>query len=67
MANLKEIKDRIASVESTQQTTAAMKMISASKLRKAQLVLQHLRSAGADMLSVPTLRQAQCKRSINNL
>jgi len=43
MANLKEIKDRIASVESTQQTTAAMKMISASKLRKAQLVLQHLR------------------------
>jgi F-type H+-transporting ATPase subunit gamma len=43
MPNLKEIKDRIATVESTQQTTAAMKMISASKLRKAQLILQHLR------------------------
>jgi F-type H+-transporting ATPase subunit gamma len=42
MANLKEIKNRIATVESTQQTTAAMKMISASKLRKAQLTLQHL-------------------------
>jgi F-type H+-transporting ATPase subunit gamma len=43
MASLKEIKTRIASVESTQQTTAAMKMISASKLRKAQLTLHHLR------------------------
>jgi F-type H+-transporting ATPase subunit gamma len=43
MPNLKEIKNRIATVESTQQTTAAMKMISASKLRKAQLTLQHLR------------------------
>jgi F-type H+-transporting ATPase subunit gamma len=43
MANLKEIKDRIATVESTQQTTSAMKMISASKLRKAQMILQHLR------------------------
>jgi len=43
MANLKEIKNRIATVESTQQTTAAMKMISASKLRKAQIILQHLR------------------------
>jgi len=43
MANLKEIKNRISTVESTQQTTAAMKMISASKLRKAQLMLLHLR------------------------
>jgi len=43
MANLKEIKNRIASVASTQQTTSAMKLISASKLRKAQLVLLHLR------------------------
>jgi F-type H+-transporting ATPase subunit gamma len=43
MANLKEIKNRILSVESTQQTTAAMKLISASKLRKAQLILLQLR------------------------
>ncbi|MCL2683468.1 MAG: ATP synthase F1 subunit gamma [Bacteroidales bacterium] len=43
MANLKEIKNRIATVESTQQTTSAMKLISASKLRKAQLVLLKLR------------------------
>ncbi len=43
MANLKEIKNRIATVESTQQTTSAMKLISASKLRKAQVALQQLR------------------------
>jgi F-type H+-transporting ATPase subunit gamma len=43
MANLKEIKNRIATVESTQQTTSAMKLISASKLRKSQLVLLKLR------------------------
>lgn len=43
MPSLKEIKNRIASVASTQQTTSAMKLISASKLRKAQLTLQQLR------------------------
>jgi F-type H+-transporting ATPase subunit gamma len=43
MANLKEIKNRIASIESTQQTTSAMKLISAAKLRKAQLILLQLR------------------------
>ena len=36
MANLKEIKTRIESVKSTKQITNAMKMVAASKLRKAQ-------------------------------
>jgi F-type H+-transporting ATPase subunit gamma len=36
MANLKEIRTRIASVKSTRQITSAMKMVSAAKLRKAQ-------------------------------
>ena len=36
MANLKEIRNRIASVTSTRQITSAMKMVSAAKLRKAQ-------------------------------
>ena len=36
MAHLKEIKNRIASVSSTQQITKAMKLVSAAKLRKAQ-------------------------------
>ncbi len=36
MANLKEVKNRIASVVSTQQITKAMKMVAAAKLRKSQ-------------------------------
>lgn len=36
MANLKEIRNRIASVKSTMQITSAMKMVSAAKLKKAQ-------------------------------
>ncbi len=36
MANLKEVRNRITSVISTQQITKAMKMVSAAKLRRAQ-------------------------------
>lgn len=36
MANLKEVRNRISSVSSTMQITSAMKMVSASKLRRAQ-------------------------------
>src|SRR5690554_2312292 len=36
MANLKEVKERINSVSSTQQITNAMKMVAAAKLRRAQ-------------------------------
>ena len=36
MPSLKEVRNRIASVKSTQQITSAMKMVAASKLRKAQ-------------------------------
>ena len=36
MANLKEVKNRINSVISTQQITKAMKMVAAAKLRRAQ-------------------------------
>ena len=36
MANLKEIKTRIESIKNTKQITNAMKMVAASKLRKAQ-------------------------------
>ncbi len=43
MANLKEIRNRIASVSSTQQITSAMKMVSAAKLRKAQVAIQQMR------------------------
>ena len=43
MANLKEIRNRITSVKSTQQITSAMKMVAASKLRKAQTRILTLR------------------------
>ncbi|MGC9342714.1 MAG: ATP synthase F1 subunit gamma [Bacteroidales bacterium] len=43
MANLKEIRTRIASVSSTRQITSAMKMVSAAKLRKAQDAILQLR------------------------
>ncbi len=42
-ANLKEVRERIKSVKSTQQITKAMKMVSASKLRRAQTAIQQLR------------------------
>lgn len=43
MGNLKEIRVRIASVQSTQKITSAMKLVSASKLRKAQNAIIGLR------------------------
>lgn len=43
MANLKEIRLRIASVSSTKQITSAMKMVSAAKLRRAQDAIINLR------------------------
>ena len=43
MPNLKEIKSRITSVKSTIQITSAMKMVSASKLKKAQDAIIQLR------------------------
>jgi len=43
MANLKEVRDRIKSVKNTQQITKAMKMVAASKLRRAQMAITQMR------------------------
>jgi len=43
MANLKEIRNRITSISSTMQITAAMKMVSAAKLKKAQDAITAMR------------------------
>ncbi len=43
MANLKEVKERIKGVTSTQQITRAMKMVAAAKLRRAQDKIIQLR------------------------
>lgn len=43
MAGLKEVRERIQSVQSTRQITSAMKMVSAAKLRRAQDAIVRMR------------------------
>ena len=43
MASLKEVKTRIASVNSTRKITSAMKMVASSKLHKAQQSIESMR------------------------
>lgn len=43
MANLKEVRNRISTTQSTQQITKAMKLVSATKLRKAQMAITKMR------------------------
>lgn len=43
MANLRDIKRRITSVQSTQKITSAMKMVAAAKLRRAQDAIENAR------------------------
>ena len=40
MANLKDIKNRIKSVESTKKITRAMKMVASAKVKKAELTVK---------------------------
>ena len=49
MANLKEVRTRIASVSSTQQITSAMKMVSAAKFRRAQNAVIGMRPYAAQL------------------
>lgn len=77
MPSLKEVRTRIASVKSTQQITSAMKMVAASKLRKAQTGILQLRpfaqkqkqmlqelSAGADRLDTVNYAQQRTGNKI---
>lgn len=43
MPSLKEVRNRISSVQSTQQLTSAMKLVAASKLRRAQYAILKMR------------------------
>lgn len=52
MANLKEVRNRITSVSSTQQITSAMKMVSAAKLRRAQDAIQRMRPYSAKLREI---------------
>jgi F-type H+-transporting ATPase subunit gamma len=52
MPGLKEVRIRIASVKSTQQITNAMKMVAASKLRRAQMAVVRLRPYAARLRDI---------------
>ena len=52
MPSLIDLRRRIRAVKSTQQITKAMKMVAASKLRRAQDRIQHGRPFAAQMLRV---------------
>lgn len=52
MANLKEVRTRIASVSSTQQITSAMKMVSAAKFRRAQNAIIGMRPYAAQLQEI---------------
>ncbi len=52
MANLKEIRVRIASVTSTRQITSAMKMVAAAKLKKAQDAITNFRPYALKMQDI---------------
>lgn len=61
MASIKDLKKRIGSVKNTQQTTRAMKMVSAAKLRRSQEAIQNHRPyaerMGALIKVVSTLQE----------
>jgi F-type H+-transporting ATPase subunit gamma len=52
MANLKEIRSRIASVKNTRKITSAMSRIAAARLRKAQNAMEAAREYGKRMASI---------------
>lgn len=52
MPSLKEVRIRIASVKSTRQITSAMKMVSASKLRRAQNAILSMRPYAAKLYEI---------------
>ena len=50
MPSIKEVKNRIGSVKSTQQLTKAMKMVAAAKLKKAQDKVLQLRPYSKNLM-----------------
>jgi len=67
MATLKDIKLRIDSIKSTQQITKAMKMVAASKMRKAEESIVHARPYSEKLRSIITNLGAGVKDSAHPL
>jgi F-type H+-transporting ATPase subunit gamma len=66
MANLKDIRSRIGSVQNVRKITRAMEMISAARLRRAEQRIEHLRPY-ADALRRMTARASHAADNIPNL
>ncbi|HRF86252.1 MAG TPA: F0F1 ATP synthase subunit gamma [Alloprevotella sp.] len=54
MASLKEVKNRIASVNSTRKITSAMKMVASSKLHRAQMNIEAMRPYESRLSNIMT-------------
>jgi F-type H+-transporting ATPase subunit gamma len=67
MPNLKDIKRRIRSVKNTQQITKAMKLVAASKLRKAQQAILEARPYAVKMMDVLNHLAARCNNDLHPL
>jgi len=67
MPNLKDIKRRIQSVKNTQQITKAMKLVAASKLRKAQQAILDARPYAIKMTNVLNHLAARCNSDLHPL
>ncbi len=67
MPNLRDVKQRIRSVKNTEQMTKAMKLVSASKLRKAQRAIQTARPYAHKMRDVMNHLVARCHKDLHPL
>ena len=67
MPNLRDIKRRIKSVKNTQQITKAMKLVSASKLRKAQEAIMSARPYAIKLMDVLHHLSARCNHDVHPL
>ncbi|MDX9883660.1 MAG: ATP synthase F1 subunit gamma [Prolixibacteraceae bacterium] len=67
MANLKEIRNRIASVKTTRQVTSAMKMVSAAKLKKAQDAILQIRPYADKLYEILTSLSASLENTEDSL
>lgn len=66
MASLKEVRNRIVSVNSTQQITKAMKMVSAAKLRRAQDAISQMRPYAKKLSEMISTVSAQAEAGQSN-
>jgi len=67
MASLKEVRNRIVSVSSTQQITKAMKMVAAAKLRRAQDSIIRMRPYAQRLNSILTNLSRLAEDSVPNI